>query len=284
MDNLIKTVGVIGAGTMGTGIVQVLAQNGYNAIICDRDLETATKSIKNIEKVFDRLISKERMTVNEKEEALSKISKVSSLEDLKDCDMVIEAATENMSVKKQIMKEISVVCSENTILATNTSSLSITELAQAVDYPENVIGIHFFNPVPLMQLVELIKGLATSKEVFKKSLEFVKSINKKPVEVEEAPGFVVNRILIPMINEAVGVLADGVASKEDIDLSMKLGANHPLGPLALADLIGLDVCLAIMEVLHCEFGEDKYRPHPLLRKMVRGNYLGRKTKRGFYEY
>jgi len=281
---LIKTVGVIGAGTMGTGIVQVLAQNGYNAIICDRDLETATKSIKNIEKVFDRLISKERMTVNEKEEALSKISKVSSLEDLKDCDMVIEAATENMSVKKQIMKEISVVCSENTILATNTSSLSITELAQAVDYPENVIGIHFFNPVPLMQLVELIKGLATSKEVFKKSLEFVKSINKKPVEVEEAPGFVVNRILIPMINEAVGVLADGVASKEDIDLSMKLGANHPLGPLALADLIGLDVCLAIMEVLHCEFGEDKYRPHPLLRKMVRGNYLGRKTKRGFYEY
>jgi 3-hydroxybutyryl-CoA dehydrogenase len=284
VDNLIKTVGVIGAGTMGTGIVQVLAQNGYNAIICDRDLETATKSIKNIEKVFDRLISKERMTVNEKEEALSKISKVSSLEDLKDCDMVIEAATENMSVKKQIMKEISVVCSENTILATNTSSLSITELAQAVDYPENVIGIHFFNPVPLMQLVELIKGLATSKEVFKKSLEFVKSINKKPVEVEEAPGFVVNRILIPMINEAVGVLADGVASKEDIDLSMKLGANHPLGPLALADLIGLDVCLAIMEVLHCEFGEDKYRPHPLLRKMVRGNYLGRKTKRGFYEY
>ncbi len=281
---MIKTVGVIGAGTMGTGIVQVLAQNGYNAIICDRDLETATKSIKNIEKVFDRLISKERMTVNEKEEALSKISKVSSLEDLKDCDMVIEAATENMSVKKQIMKEISVVCSENTILATNTSSLSITELAQAVDYPENVIGIHFFNPVPLMQLVELIKGLATSKEVFKKSLEFVKSINKKPVEVEEAPGFVVNRILIPMINEAVGVLADGVASKEDIDLSMKLGANHPLGPLALADLIGLDVCLAIMEVLHCEFGEDKYRPHPLLRKMVRGNYLGRKTKRGFYEY
>ncbi len=281
---MIKKVGVIGAGTMGTGIVQVLAQNNYETLLCDRDIDIAKRSLERIASIFDRLISKDRMTIENKDAALARISTVNSLDQLKDCDLVIEAATENMNVKKTIMSDVSKICKDNTILATNTSSLSITELSQAVEYPENLIGIHFFNPVPLMQLVELIKGLSTSKEVFEKSLNFINSINKKPVEVEEAPGFVVNRILIPMINEAIGVYADGVASKEDIDLSMKLGANHPLGPLALADLIGLDVCLAIMEVLHEEFGEDKYRPHPLLKKMVRGNYLGRKTKQGFYNY
>jgi 3-hydroxybutyryl-CoA dehydrogenase len=201
-----------------------------------------------------------------------------------DADLIIEAATEDMEAKKALFAELDQLCKPGTIIATNTSSLSITEIAAATSRPDKVIGMHFFNPVPMMKLVEIIKGLATSDETRDTILELTKSLGKTPVEVNEAPGFVVNRILIPMINEGIGILADGVASAEDIDQAMMLGANHPMGPLALGDLVGLDVCLAIMETLHSEFGEDKYRPHPLLKKMVRAGKLGRKTGEGFYKY
>lgn len=281
---MIKKIGIVGSGTMGKGIAQTLILNGYETVINDQKLEILKESKKYIEKRLDREVSKERLSDQEKTKALSLLNLTTKLDELNECDLIIEAATEKMSVKKEIMSKLSEICSDDTILATNTSSLSITEIAQAINKPERFIGIHFFNPVPLMKLVEIIKGLMTSQEVEGKAASFIKSINKTPVKVKEAPGFVVNRILIPMINEAIGVYADGVASKEDIDTAMKFGANHPIGPLALADLIGLDVCLAIMEVLHFEFGEDKYRPHPLLRKMVRAKMLGRKTRKGFYDY
>lgn len=281
---MIKTIGVIGAGTMGTGIAQVLCEKGYHTFICDQKIEMAQQGIAGIIKRFERNVSKGRMTEQDSLAAQKLLSACGELDDLQNCDLIIEAATENMSVKKQIFSKLDQVCKPETILATNTSSLSITELAQSTARPQQVIGMHFFNPVPVMQLVEIIKGLATANEVEQVITELSNKLDKTPVKVAEAPGFVVNRILIPMINEAIGILADGVASAEDIDTAMKLGANHPIGPLALADLIGLDVCLAIMEVLHNEFGEDKYRPHPLLRKMVRGGLLGRKTKQGFFTY
>lgn len=275
---------VIGAGTMGAGIVQAFAEAGFEVVMRDLKEEFVKRGYSSIEKTLARAVEKGKMTEERKQEILGKITTTTSLELAEDADIVVEAAVETMGIKKEIFAELDGICNPSCILATNTSSLSITEVASATKRPDKVIGMHFFNPVPVMKLVEVIKGIATSEETKDKVLEISKSLGKDPVEVEEAPGFVVNRILIPMINEAVGVLADGVASAEDIDKAMRLGANHPIGPLALGDLVGNDVCLAIMETLYGEFGDAKYRPHPLLRKMVRAGYLGRKTGKGFFEY
>ncbi|SMP58835.1 3-hydroxybutyryl-CoA dehydrogenase [Anoxynatronum buryatiense] len=279
-----KTIGVIGAGTMGSGIAQLFAQQGMNVVMQDINEALLERGRQGIEKSLQKLASKGKLPEEEVKASMDRLTCTLKTEDLAACDLVIEAAIEQMDIKKKILQGADAVCGENTILATNTSSLSITELAAATKRPDRFMGIHFFNPVGVMKLVELIEGIATSKETYEAAEAIVKAVGKTPVAVQEAPGFVVNRILIPMINEAVGILAEGVASKEAIDEAMKLGANHPIGPLALADLIGNDVCLAIMEVLYEEFADSKYRPHPLLRKMVRGNRLGRKTGEGFYQY
>lgn len=279
-----KKIGVLGTGTMGAGIIQVLAQNGYEVVLRARRQTSVDKGIATIEKNLDRLIAKEKMTADEKAVIMGRIQGSTDIAIIKDADLVIEAATEDMEAKKALFAELDELCKPETIIATNTSSLSITEIAAATKRADKVIGMHFFNPVPMMKLVEIIKGLATSEETKNTIVKLTEALGKTPVQVEEAPGFVVNRILIPMINEAIGILADGVAKAEDIDEAMKLGANHPMGPLALGDLIGLDVCLAIMEVLYTEFGDTKYRPHPLLRKMVRAGKLGRKSGVGFFDY
>lgn len=275
---------VLGAGTMGAGIVQAFAQKGYEVIVRDIKDEFVERGIAGINKNLSKLVSKGKMTEEAKEDILSRISGTTDMNLAADCDLVVEAAIENMKIKKEIFAELDKICKPETILASNTSSLSITEVASATNRPEKVIGMHFFNPAPVMKLVEIIRGMATSQETFDAVKELSVAIGKEPVEVEEAPGFVVNRILIPMINEASFIFQEGIASVEDIDTAMKYGANHPMGPLALGDLIGLDVCLAIMDVLYNETGDTKYRSSSILRKYVRAGWLGRKSGRGFYNY
>ena len=277
-------IAIIGTGTMGNGIAQAFAQGGYDVVMKDLSEELLKKAVGNIDKSLSRVVAKEKMTESEKNNILARIHTSLSYDDIKDCGLVVEAIAENMELKKRVFRELDEACNADCILATNSSSLSITEIAACTNRSEKVIGMHFFNPVPVLKLVEVIRGQLTADSVFDCVSGIAKKIGKVPVEVNEAPGFLVNRLLIPMINEGIGALAEGVASKEEIDEAMKLGAGHPIGPLALADLIGLDVCLAIMEVLHREFGDDKYRAHPLLRKMVRANLLGRKTGVGFYDY
>lgn len=279
-----KKIGVLGTGTMGAGIIQVLAQNGYEVVMRARKQTSIDKGIAIVTKNLEKQVAKEKITAADKDAALARIKGSTDISIVADADLIIEAATEDMEAKKALFKELDELCGPNTILATNTSSLSITEIASATGRPDKVVGMHFFNPVPAMKLVEIIKGLATSEETKKTVVALSEELGKTPVEVEEAPGFVVNRILIPMINEAAGILADGVASAEDIDTAMKLGANHPMGPLALGDLIGLDVVLAIMNVLYTEYGDPKYRPHVLIKKMVRAGKLGRKSGIGFFDY
>lgn len=275
---------VIGTGTMGAGVVQAFAQANQPVVMKSRTQASLDKAVGKISKSLAKLVEKGKVTQEYMDSVMANISTTTEYASFADADLVIEAASEDMNLKKEVFAELAKVCKPEAIFATNTSSLSITEIAAYTDRPSQFIGMHFFNPAPVMKLVEVIKGQMTSEETSNKIFELATAIGKTPVMVEEAPGFVVNRILIPMINEAVGIYAEGIASVEDIDNAMKLGANHPMGPLALGDLIGLDVCLAIMEVLYNEFADSKYRPHPLMKKMVRAGQLGRKSGQGFYKY
>jgi 3-hydroxybutyryl-CoA dehydrogenase len=279
-----STILILGAGTMGSGIAQTAAQNGHTVYLRDIDQQFVDNGLARINKALSKLVSKEKLTQEQETEIMGRLHGITELKDLPKVDVVIEAAIENLDIKQKVFSELDELLPEETIFATNTSSLSITAIASATKRADRFIGMHFFNPVPVMALVEVIKGAATSDETTAAIQELAKSMGKTPVLVNEAPGFVVNRVLIPMINEAAFILSEDVASAEDIDASMRMGANHPIGPLALADLIGLDVCLAIMEVLYTEFADSKYRPAPLLRKLVRAGKLGRKTKEGFFTY
>ena len=276
-----KNVGVIGAGTMGQGIANAFATAGYNVTVCDIKIEWAQNGINKIGAKLDKLVSREKITA-EKAEGIKANLTAGEYKDSADCDLIVEAVLEKMEIKKDLFKTLDEICKEDCIFGTNTSSLSVTEIANGIKH--NVIGMHFFNPADRMKLVEVISGENTPVETKEAIIEYSKSLGKTPVEVAEGPGFVVNRILIPMINEACFIYQEGLASVEDIDTAMKLGANHPMGPLALGDLIGLDIVLDVMEVLYTETGDPKYRPCTLLKKMVRAGKLGQKTKQGFYSY
>jgi len=280
----INKIAVLGAGTMGAGIVQVAAQKGINVVLRDIKQEFVDKGIAGIINNFDKLISKGKMTEDEKAAIIGRITGTIDMTVLKDVDLVIEAAVEVMDIKKIIFKELDAVCKPECILASNTSALSITEIGAATNRADKVIGMHFFNPVPAMKLVEIIKGSSTSQETYDVIKKLTEDMGKAPVEINEAPGFVVNRLLVPMLNEGMYAVMEGVASPADVDTSMKFGAGHPMGPLALSDMIGLDIVLAVMHTLHREFGDPKYRPCPLLVKMVRAGKLGIKTGEGFFNY
>lgn len=275
---------VLGAGTMGAGIAQVAAQSGFDVILRDIKQEFIDKGLKGIDKNLSKLVEKGKLEAAAKDATMGKIVGVVDMASAADCDLIIEAAIEVMEIKKSIFKELDEICKPECILASNTSALSITAIGAATGRADKVIGMHFFNPVPSMKLVEIIRGASTSQATFDAVKDVTLKLGKAPVEINEAPGFIVNRLLIPMLNEGMYALMEGVANAEDIDTSMKFGAGHPMGPLALADMIGLDICLAIMETLYKEFGDPKYRPCPLLVKMVRAGKLGRKTGEGFFAY
>src|SRR5699024_7839903 len=280
----VKQIMVVGAGQMGSGIAQVCAQSGYKVVLYDQSEQAMKKGIEGTHKRLTRAVEKDRMTEQEKQATIEHLQQATSVEDACEVDVVIEAAVENIAVKKEIFTELDKIAPAHTIFATNTSSLPITEIAAATTRPEKVIGMHFMNPVPIMKLVEVIRGLQTADETYQVVADITKQLHKTSVEVQDVPGFVANRVLMPLINEAIYTVYEGIATPEDVDTVMKLGMNHPMGPLTLADFIGLDTCLYIMEVLHEGFGDSKYRPCPLLRQYMQAGWYGKKAGRGFYTY